>query len=186
MPLAVAKRLERGRYLVLAILIGAAVLFPSQGETLNEVEPFKTVITLGFERSWPFIAYAAALLVAGAFYYKFFCRFLCPLGGAISLGGLLRRSDWLSRRGECGKPCQRCKAACKYDAIEPSGEIRYEACFQCLDCVGIYHDDKRCVPIVLHQKKGKRLLAERDNQVSMQNQPRVFHRSPAVPEADCR
>ncbi|MNZ29861.1 putative electron transport protein YccM [compost metagenome] len=186
MPLAVAKRLERGRYLVLAILIGAAVLFPSQGETLNEVEPFKTVITLGFERSWPFIAYAAALLVAGAFYYKFFCRFLCPLGGAISLGGLLRRSDWLSRRGECGKPCQRCKAACKYDAIEPSGEIRYEACFQCLDCVGIYHDDKRCVPIVLHQKKGKRLLAERDNQVSMQNQPRVFHRSPAVPEADGR
>lgn len=161
-PLVVAKRLERGRYLVLAILIGAAVLLPTQGETLNEVEPFKTVITLGFDRSWPFIAYATALLVAGAFYYKFFCRFLCPLGGAMSLGGLLRRSGWLSRRAECGKPCQRCKAVCEYDAIEPSGEIRYEACFQCLDCVGIYHDDKRCVPIMLYQKKGKRLLPELD------------------------
>ena len=138
----------------------AGVLFPTQGETLNEVEPFKTVITLGFDRSWPFIVYAAALLVAGAFYYKFFCRFLCPLGGAMSLGGLLRRSNWLSRRGECGKPCQRCKAVCKYDAIEPGGAIRYQACFQCLDCVGIYHDDQRCVPSVLYQNKGKRLLPE--------------------------
>ncbi|MBI3145471.1 MAG: 4Fe-4S binding protein [Pseudogulbenkiania sp.] len=159
-PLAVARRLEGGRYLVLAILLGAALLLPTQGETLNEVEPFKTAITLGFERSWPFIAYAAALLVAGAFYYKFFCRFLCPLGAAMSLGGRLRRFDWLSRRAECGQPCQRCKAVCAYDAIEPSGEIRYEGCFQCLDCVGVYHDEQRCVPIMLYRNKGKRLAAE--------------------------
>ncbi|BAL26987.1 4Fe-4S binding protein [Azoarcus sp. KH32C] len=159
-PPSVARRLEFGRYLILAGLLGAAFWLPTEGETLNEVEPFKTVITLGFDRTWPFIAYAAVLLVAGTFYYKFFCRFLCPLGGAMSLGGLLRRFDWLNRRAECGKPCQRCKAVCDYDAIEPSGEIRYEACFQCLDCVGIYHDDKRCVPIMLYQKKGKRLRPE--------------------------
>ncbi|MBI2276323.1 MAG: 4Fe-4S binding protein [Dechloromonas sp.] len=153
-PLALAKRLEGGRYLVLAVLVGAALFLPRQGESLNEIEPFKTAITVGFDRSWPFVAYAAGLLLVGAFYYKFFCRFICPLGGVMSLGGRLRRFDWLPRRAECGKPCQSCKAKCAYDAIEPSGEIRYDACFQCLDCVGIYHDAKRCAPVLLYEKKG--------------------------------
>ena len=71
---------------------------------------------------------------------------------------MLRSFDWLSRRAECGKPCQRCKTVCEYDAIEASGEIRYEGCFQCLDCVGIYHDEKRCVPIMLYEKNGRRLV----------------------------
>lgn len=153
-PLALAKRLEWGRYGVLAALVGAALFLPRQGESLNEVEPFKTAITVGFDRTWPFVTYAVLLLLAGAFYYKAFCRFLCPLGGVMSLGGRLRVFDWLTRRAECGKPCQSCKAKCAYDAIEPTGEIRYDACFQCLDCVGIYHDPQRCVPILLFDKKG--------------------------------
>ncbi len=146
---ATARRLEWGRYGVLAILLATAGFAPQLGERLNEIEPFKTAITVAFERSWPFVAYAVLLLLAGAFYYKAFCRFICPLGGAMSLGGRLRCLDWLPRRAECGKPCQRCKAECAYDAIEPGGEIRYDACFQCLDCVGIYHDPARCVPLML-------------------------------------
>ncbi len=160
LPPRLARRLERGRYAVLATLVVAAVLFPTLGETLNEVEPFKTSITLGFDRPWPFVAYALAVLLLGAAYYKFFCRVLCPLGGALSLGGKLRRLNWLPRRAECGKPCQRCKAACRYDAIEPSGEVRYDNCFQCLDCVGIYHDAQRCVPVIVHQRTGKRLAVQ--------------------------
>ena len=152
-PLAMAKKLEWGRYVALAVVVGAAFFLPRLGETINEVEPFKTAITVAFDRSWPFVAYAGVLLLAGAFYYKFFCRFICPLGAAMSLGGRLRYFDWLTRRAECGKPCQSCKAKCAYDAIEPTGEIRYDACFQCLDCVGIYHDDKRC-PVLLYEKKG--------------------------------
>ncbi|MFZ2855809.1 MAG: 4Fe-4S binding protein, partial [Rhodocyclaceae bacterium] len=42
--LALAKRLEWGRYLVLAVLLGAAFFVPNQGASLNEVEPFKTAI----------------------------------------------------------------------------------------------------------------------------------------------
>jgi NosR/NirI family transcriptional regulator, nitrous oxide reductase regulator len=146
------------RYLVLAALLGAAMFAPEQGEALNEVEPFKTAITVGFDRGWSFVAYAVSLLLVGAFYYKFFCRFICPLGAAMSLGGRLRRFDWLTRRAECGKPCQRCKAACEYDAIGDSGDIDYGKCFQCLDCVGIYHDARRCVPVMLYEKKGKTLV----------------------------
>jgi hypothetical protein len=48
------------------VLAGAALFWPHQGESLNELEPFKTAITVGFDRSWPFVAYAVALLVASA------------------------------------------------------------------------------------------------------------------------
>lgn len=157
-PLALARRLESGRYAVLAALILAAFFAPELGVSLNEVEPFKTSITVAFNRGWPFVAYALLLLAAGAFYYKFYCRYLCPLGAVMSLGGKLRRLDWLTRRSECGKPCQRCKVVCNYEAIEPGGEIRYDACFQCLDCVGIYHDEQRCVPVMLYERKGKVLV----------------------------
>ena len=157
LPTALVRRLEKLRYVILAILVACAAFAPTLGENLNEVEPFKTSITVVFDRGWPFVAYALVLLLAGALYYKFFCRFICPLGGVMSLGGKLRQWGWLTRRSECGQPCQRCKSACRYDAIEPSGEIRYDHCFQCLDCVGIYHDPDRCVPIMLFDKKGVRL-----------------------------
>ncbi|WP_084151129.1 4Fe-4S binding protein [Azohydromonas australica] len=160
LPPRLARRLGWSRYAVLATLVVAAFLFPTLGETLNEVEPFKTTITLGFDRPWPFVAYAVALLLLAAAYYKFFCRVLCPLGGAMSLGGKLRRLNWLPRRAECGKPCQRCKTACRYDAIEPSGAVRWDDCFQCLDCVGIYHDAQRCVPVIVHHRTGRHLAGQ--------------------------
>lgn len=147
------RALERGRYLLLAGLVVAALWAPQLAERLVEVEPFKTAITVGFERSWPFVTYAVLLLLLGALYYKFFCRFVCPLGAAVVLGGKLRLPDWLTRRGECGQPCQTCRHRCAYDAIERSGAIDYDRCFQCLDCVGIYHDTQRCAPLIFHRRK---------------------------------
>ena len=148
------------RSIILGGLAAAAVFAPTLGESLNAVEPFKTSITLGFNASWPFVAYALALLLASAFYFKFFCRFICPLGAVMRFGGKLRLFDWITRRAECGKPCQLCKVECRYDAIEPTGEIRYDACFQCLDCVAIYHDAGRCVPAVLLEKRKKTLVVK--------------------------
>ncbi|MBL8490722.1 MAG: 4Fe-4S binding protein, partial [Rhodocyclaceae bacterium] len=148
------RRVRPLRFLLLAGLVGAAAFAPRLAESLVEVEPFKTAITVGFDRSWPFVAYAAGLLAAGAFCYKFFCRFLCPLGAVMELGGRLRIRAWLPRRNECGQPCQTCRHRCEYDAIERDGRIRYAECFQCLDCVGIYHDDRRCAPLMLYRSKG--------------------------------
>ncbi|WP_374500781.1 4Fe-4S binding protein [Zoogloea sp.] len=155
LPARLAGVLDRGRFVILAALAALAALAPQWAEKGVEVEPFKTAITVGFDRSAPFVAYALILLVLGGLYYKFFCRYLCPLGAAMALGGKLRLLDWLPRRSECGQPCQTCRHRCAYDAIEKSGTIRYERCFQCLDCVGIYHDPGRCAPIMLMYKKGK-------------------------------
>ena len=155
LPVRLAGVLDRGRFVILAALTALAALAPQWAEKGVEVEPFKTAITVGFDRSAPFVAYALILLVLGGLYYKFFCRYLCPLGAAMALGGKLRLLDWLPRRSECGQPCQTCRHRCAYDAIEKSGAIRYERCFQCLDCVGIYHDPGRCAPIMLMHKKDK-------------------------------
>ena len=46
---------------------------------MAEVEPFKTAITLHFDRSWPFVTYAVLLLVVNIFTRKVYCRYLCPL-----------------------------------------------------------------------------------------------------------
>lgn len=150
-----ARRLGVLRHVVLAVIVVAAFIAPREADTLAEIEPFKTAITTGFDRTWPYLGYAGLLLLAGVLYYKAFCRFLCPLGAVMSLGGKLRLLNWLPRRSECGTPCQRCKHHCMYDAIEDNGAIRYDDCFQCLDCVGIYHDSKRCAPIILYQRKNK-------------------------------
>jgi len=158
----VPRRLDRAllrvKYVVLAALLGAAVAHPALADKLAEVEPFKTAITLVFDRSWPFVAYALGLLLAGTFLYKGFCRYLCPLGAALAAGGQARLWRWLPRREACGAPCQLCRHHCEYQAIEPSGAIRYDECFQCLDCVGIYHDPARCAPLLLEARKGRRVV----------------------------
>lgn len=151
-----ARQLARLRYLILGALMVAATVSPTAAERLVEVEPFKTAITVAFDRAWPYVLYAVAAIVASAFVYKAYCRFLCPLGAAMEIGGRLRILDWLPRRDECGQPCQTCRHRCAYDAIDDDGSIRYADCFQCLDCVGIYHDVRRCAPLLLRQKKLRR------------------------------
>jgi NosR/NirI family nitrous oxide reductase transcriptional regulator len=151
-------RLKRVKYVVLAIVLAAALASPRWGDAVVEVEPFKTAITLLFARSWPFALYAIALVGVGAVIYKFYCRYLCPLGAFLALASALRRFDWLARRAECGKPCQTCRHRCEYQAIDPRGRIDYAECFQCMDCVAIYNSDELCTPRIL-ARKGKRMTA---------------------------
>ncbi len=137
------------KYFVLAGLVYAALFAPALTETLNEIEPFKTAVTVYFMREWYYVAYAVGLLVFSMFIFKGFCRYVCPLGAVMAIGGVLRISKWIDRRVECGTPCQLCKVACDYNAIKKTGEIRYDECFQCLECITIHDDDEQCVPQVL-------------------------------------
>lgn len=161
LPPAWDRRLEWIKYGVLLVLALAAVLDAGAADTFAEVEPFKTAITLGFLREWPFVAYAGLLLIGAMVTFKPYCRFLCPLGAALAVGGRARLVDWIPRRRECGTPCKLCAHRCRYNAIEPAGAIRYGECFQCLDCVAIYHDPRQCVPLVLEADARKRPLRDR-------------------------
>ncbi|MDF2235631.1 4Fe-4S binding protein [Albimonas sp. CAU 1670] len=146
------RRLKAVKYVLLAGLIAAVFLDPARVETYAEIEPFKTAVTTGFQREWIFVAYAALWLALGTVLFKGFCRYVCPLGAVMAIGGLLRARDWIPRRAACGSPCQLCRVRCPYGAIEKTGEIAYSECFQCLDCVTLHDDPRQCVPLVLAAK----------------------------------
>ncbi len=151
------RRLKTVKYILLAGMVAAVLIRPDSIDTVAEVEPFKTAITTFFLREWWFVAYAVFWLILGMVMFKGFCRYVCPLGAIMAIGGVLRGRDWIARRKECGSPCQLCRVRCRYGAIEPSGKVQYSECFQCLDCVTIHNDAATCVPLVLAAKGRARL-----------------------------
>ena len=150
---ALDRQLKRVKYGVLAVILLSACLSVTWTDRLVEVEPFKTSITLNFVRAWPFVLWAVATVLLSSFFYKGYCRYLCPLGAGMGLLGRLRRFDWIARRSECGQPCQRCRSDCAYQAIEKSGKVDYDECLQCMDCVVIYESDSLCVPLYNNARK---------------------------------
>lgn len=150
----VDRQLKRVKYAVLGLIVVSACLSVTWTDRLVEVEPFKTSITLNFVRAWPFVLWAVAMVALSAFVYKGYCRYLCPLGAGMGVLGRLRRWDWIARRSECGQPCQRCRSDCAYQAIEKSGKVDYNECFQCMDCVVIYESETLCVPVYNSARKG--------------------------------
>ncbi|MEX0960325.1 MAG: 4Fe-4S binding protein [Burkholderiales bacterium] len=145
------------KYVSLAVLAVAAVYGLQTMAVAAEIEPFKTVISLRMDRAWPFVAYALVLLAAGLFVERAFCRFLCPLGAVMAIGGRLRQFTPLERRPECGSPCQLCARRCPIQAIEPSGAINMDECFYCLDCQVIHNDATVCPPLVNEARRNRKL-----------------------------
>lgn len=156
-------RLKWVKYVILASLVFGVFWTPQQLDTTVEVEPFKTAITTYFIRDWYYVVYAVFWLVLGMTLFKGFCRYVCPLGAVMAIGGLLRGRDWIERRAECGSPCQLCRVKCRYGSIEKSGKIDYSECFQCLDCVAIHDDPDRCVPLIVDTKRRRRAAAGHPN-----------------------
>jgi transcriptional regulator of nitric oxide reductase len=148
-------RLKWIKYVLLLTIVGSAFFSSEITDKLVELEPFKTAITLNFVRSWPYVAYAAGLLLGSGVVYKFYCRYLCPFGAALALLGRFRLLDWIPRRSACGTPCQTCRHRCDYQAIRPNGHVVYDECFQCMDCVVIYASDEKCAPLMLDRKRAR-------------------------------
>ena len=150
------------KYALLLCLIGVVFVAPDQVDNAAEVEPFKTAITTFFVREWYYVVYAVLWLLLGMVIFKGFCRYVCPLGVFMAIGGLLRGRNWIERRDECGAFCQLCKVKCKYGAIKKTGQIQYDECFQCLDCVAIHDDERRCVPLIIAAWRQDRGVAAKD------------------------
>jgi NosR/NirI family nitrous oxide reductase transcriptional regulator len=141
------------KYVVLLLLIISSFYSADILNFGSEVEPFKTTISMKFQREWYFVLYAVSLLTLGLFIERFFCRFLCPLGAFMVLGGKLRLKNPLKRRPECGNPCKLCSKACPIDAIDKKGNINMNECFYCLDCQSLYYNNYKCPPLVIVRKK---------------------------------
>jgi len=156
-PWAVHERLSAIKYLIFLGLAGVALASIDQAEKLAEVEPFKTAIILKFDRAWPFVLYALAILGVGLFIERFYCRYLCPLGAALAIPARMRTFDWLKRYRECGNPCKVCAIDCPVGAINPIGEISPNECVNCMNCQVLYQSKTRC-PAVIKKLKRKGVL----------------------------
>jgi polyferredoxin len=162
-PDVVHERLWAVKYLVLILLFGVSLQSLGEAARYAEVEPFKTTIVMAFQREWPFVLYAGALLGVAVFNRKFFCKYLCPLGAALAIPGRFRVFDWwLRRRKECGRPCQTCARECEVRAIRPTGEINANECHYCLDCQITYYDNNKCMPLMERKKRHVRATRARE------------------------
>ncbi len=156
LPFVIHERLWAIKYLILLGLFGISLDSMATAERFAEVEPFKTAIMLKFAREWGFVLYAAVWLVISLFTRKVFCRYICPLGAALSIPGRHRIFNWLKRRPQCGRPCQVCANECEIQAIHPNGEINVNECHHCLDCQVTYFDKDKCPPLILKYRKKKK------------------------------
>ncbi|MES0883501.1 4Fe-4S binding protein [Roseibium sp. SCP14] len=143
-PWGLHERLWPLKYMIFLGLFGLSLYSLDVAEHYAEVEPFKTAIILKFQRAWPFVLFAVALLAAGLFIERFYCRYLCPLGAALAIPARLRMFDWLKRYRECGNPCNRCAKECMVQAIHPEGNINPNECLNCLHCQVLYQHDQKC------------------------------------------
>ena len=155
-PFGLHQRLWPIKYIIFLALFGVSLGSLALAESLAEVEPFKTAIILHFMRDWWFVLIAVAFLLPGLFVERFYCRYMCPLGGALAIPARVRMFDWLRRYRECGSPCQRCAQECPVQAIHPEGQINPNECIQCMNCQVLYHHDQKCpVMIQLRLKREK-------------------------------
>ncbi|MDH5446193.1 MAG: NosR/NirI family protein [Gammaproteobacteria bacterium] len=144
------------KYLILMVLFGISLESLSSAERYAEIEPFKTAITLRFDRELVFVLYALLLIFISIFNCKFYCKYICPLGAALAVPAKLSLVNWLRRRKECGNPCQTCAKECEIQAINDRGEIQINECHYCMDCQVTYWDEYKCPPLVDRRKKHDR------------------------------
>jgi len=144
-PFALHERLWALKYTLFLAILALSFYSMKDALVLAEAEPFKTAMSLKFMRAWPFVLFAVALLAAGLFIERFYCRYLCPLGAALAIPAKLKLFDWLNRRPQCGRECRLCEQKCTVGAIDPLGRINPNECVLCLRCQVIYHDPATCV-----------------------------------------
>jgi Pyruvate/2-oxoacid:ferredoxin oxidoreductase delta subunit len=140
--LRVPEKLDRvlryGRYLVLISIVYATM--STAKLWFAAYDPYHTLFSLGwiFEfnlaTQWPAYAITLALLVGSVFVPRLWCRYLCPLGGLLSL--VQRLSPFKVRRhAPTCINCRRCDRACpvKLD-VSHGGAVSHD-CVMCLRCV---------------------------------------------------
>ncbi|MCP5335996.1 MAG: regulatory protein NosR [Oceanospirillaceae bacterium] len=160
LPFWLHERLWAIKYIILLGLFAISLDSLATAEQFAEVEPFKTAVMLKFDRQWWFVLYAVFLLVISIFTRKAYCRYICPLGAALTVPGRFQVFNWLHRRKECGQPCQLCAVECEIKAIHPDGRINTNECHYCLDCQVTYQSDKKCPPLINKAKKQRKAVAQ--------------------------
>lgn len=157
-PHALHERLWMIKYTLFVAILALSFYSMDLALRLAEAEPFKTAISMRMMRAWPFVAFVLALLLAGLFIERFYCRYLCPLGAALAIPAKLKIFDWLHRRPQCGRECRLCETKCTVGAIDPLGRINPNECVLCLRCQVVMTDPATC-PVLKRRQRNPEATA---------------------------
>ena len=160
-PAALRKRLDDwqpppylryGKILVFAFILVVSLVSLPLAEAINEVEPFKTFV-LNLARPPAFVAYFVVLTLISIVSYRFFCRFLCPLGGALAIPSTKAPFLPLFRYESCTN-CKICAKGCEPKAISyETGRINYQECLQCWDCQATGTNEAVCPELIVAKRE---------------------------------
>jgi NosR/NirI family nitrite reductase transcriptional regulator len=158
-PQALHERLWAIKYTAFVGILALSFHSMQNALILAEIEPFKTAISLRFMRAWPYLLFVAAILSAGLFIERFYCRYLCPLGAGLAIPAKLKVFDWLKRRPQCGRECRMCETKCTVGAIDAIGRINPNECVLCLRCQVIMSDATQCPILKRRARSGESATA---------------------------
>lgn len=131
--------LRYGRFVSLAFIlyltISTATLW------FADYDPYRTIFGLGWlfefnlESHWPAYLIAITILLLSFFIPRFWCKYTCPLGGALSLLGHLSLLRIRREPINC-KECALCDVACPMGiAVAKANPTVNTNCIGCLACV---------------------------------------------------
>lgn len=150
LPYWIHKRLIYLKYVIFFFLLGISFYSNQLAELYAEVEPFKTAFLVGVFRGLPYAVYFFALLAVCLVVYRFFCKYICPLGAGLAVPSTFRLFG-IKRRDFCDR-CTICTRECDSQAIDEKGRIDKRECFWCLNCEENFWDDEKC-PVLIKEKK---------------------------------
>lgn len=154
LPRRVHEKLLLFKYVILGVLIFAAMVAGSAALELAEIEPFKTTFYIR-NRPALFVSYALALLMISAVNNRFFCKYLCPLGALMGIMSHFQVFK-IKRHRLCGK-CRICEKECPWQVIERDGRgrVNQRECFRCGECEMNYYDENKCPALIRRKRRGR-------------------------------
>lgn len=130
--------LRYGRYLVLATILYQTIATTKLW--FAEWDPYRTLFGLGWLfdfnpiESWVAYVVLIGILVASLFVERAWCRYACPLGGAISLVGKVSLLRIRRTESSC-KSCAVCQTPCPVALKVAQVDTVSSDCIGCLACV---------------------------------------------------
>ncbi len=130
--------LRWGRFLVLALILQQTITLTKLW--FADWDPYRTLFGLGwlFEfnlaESWIAYAFVIGILGISLLVERAWCRYMCPLGGIISLFGNLSFLR-IRRNGDTCKGCNICEKPCPVKLPVATASTISADCIGCLACV---------------------------------------------------
>ncbi len=138
LPAKLDKVLRYGRFVTLALILWQTISLTKLW--FADIDPYRTLFGLEwlFEfnllTSWPAYLATITVLIGSFFVERAWCRYLCPLGGVISVLGrfsLLR----IRRSGDACTQCGLCARPCPVKLEVDKAKVISSNCIGCLACV---------------------------------------------------